>query len=145
MAERYLLTAPQRDLWVAMQIDGGSYNLPMIHSVRGPFDPAAWLRALAAVIARHDVLRSSIEAGSELCQRVHPAADPPFEQYDARGWAPDRVRDLIRERSTASFDLSAPPLMRACAIRTPGNSSSTGIAVSRRNRAAARRNTRSSR
>src|SRR4051812_38123447 len=56
------LSPPQQRLWLMAQIDGASsaYNIPGAFRLRGPLDITALARALAAVQARHESLRSVI-------------------------------------------------------------------------------------
>jgi amino acid adenylation domain-containing protein/non-ribosomal peptide synthase protein (TIGR01720 family) len=58
--ERPPLSAAQRRMWFLHQLDGAdpSYHLALAVTLRGPVDPAALRRAVTAVVARHEPLRT---------------------------------------------------------------------------------------
>jgi thioesterase domain-containing protein len=70
------LSEQQRSLWFLEQAGfAGAYNIPLVSRIRGDLDVPALRRALLAVAARHDVLRTVLQraAGSrEVRQRVLP-------------------------------------------------------------------------
>ncbi|MEZ4236686.1 MAG: LLM class flavin-dependent oxidoreductase [Myxococcota bacterium] len=86
--------------------------------LRGPLDADALERALAAVVARHDALRTSFVGGE---QRVDPAATVPLVREDLRGLPADRREAGLRQRVTEAarrpFDLSCGPLLRAALLQ----------------------------
>ncbi|MDA0638067.1 amino acid adenylation domain-containing protein [Nonomuraea sp. MCN248] len=86
-------------------------------TLRGRFDREAFEAALAEVVARHPVLRTSIDMTgfSEPLQFVHRSAALPFAVTDLSG-APDaeaRVASWAEEEKRRPFDWTRPPLARA--------------------------------
>ena len=79
MPERCPLSYQQHGLWLLEQLTDTSlaYNAQNVIRVRGRLDPALLQRAVDAVIARHEIFRTSFHAESdgEPYQRVHPRAD----------------------------------------------------------------------
>ena len=117
-----VLSFGQRRLWFLDQLDPGNtaYNIPCAVRLRGALDAQALSRSLDAVVARHDVLRSSFVSrdGSPLCRiaphlSLHVALDDCSGLPDAEG----RARAIMDAEAAAPFDLAAGPLIRARLIR----------------------------
>lgn len=83
-------TAAQRRLWTAEQLTAGTgeYNVPVALRIHGPLDTQALLRALGALLTRHDSLRATFDVGRGGALRW--AARAPEE-------CPVRCVDLARE------------------------------------------------
>ncbi|MEU7086952.1 non-ribosomal peptide synthetase [Streptomyces achromogenes] len=112
----------QRYLWFLHQLQPGQpvYNVPFALRLRGALDPAALGRALTALVARHESLRTRF--GSERgvpFQTVDPAPDTwPLPVVEVPG--PDPQRELTRlvdDAARAPFDLQAGPVFRATLFR----------------------------
>ncbi|MEV6230157.1 amino acid adenylation domain-containing protein [Saccharopolyspora shandongensis] len=93
-------------------------NVYRVHDDR-PFDFPAFRQAVAAVVARHDVLRSSVHLADFAVpmQLVHPQVDVPADWSDLRGldddWQRSEVVDFVAAERAEVFDLSGPaPLLR---------------------------------
>lgn len=89
--------------------------------IEGPYDAGGLQEALAAVLDRHDFLRSAVELErfSEPLQLVYRSLDVAVREIDARGRSTEaRARShaawLSHERRT-HFDWSRPPLLRVTA------------------------------
>ncbi|GLZ39702.1 condensation domain-containing protein [Actinokineospora sp. NBRC 105648] len=104
----------QERLWLVDQAAPGSavYAVPLLVRWRGRVDPVALGVALTAVLARHEVLRTTYHLdGDQPVQRVREPAPVPVEV----------VTDLsdvdagIAARSRMPFDLAAGPVLRATA------------------------------
>ncbi|QWA24168.1 amino acid adenylation domain-containing protein [Streptomyces sp. JCM17656] len=104
----------QARLLVLDHMDPGAatYHVPAAFVVRGPFDPAAFGRALDALVARHESLRTVFRTGPDgvplqivsAAGRVEPRAehDVPVADVEAR----------MRAEAARAFDVTAGPLLR---------------------------------
>jgi len=113
----------QRRLWFIEQIDPGNtlYNFPTPYRVRGHLDAALLNRAFAAVIARHEILRTTFRAiDGEPMQIVAASSDFHLPSVDLRHLSqPAReaeVTRIIREETDRPFDLAHGPLLRAALL-----------------------------
>lgn len=106
----------QRRLWFLAQLPGASeaYHVPLAFEVRGPLDRVALARALDALTARHEALRTRLSAvDGEVFQHVDPV-DTGFALSvdDLSGTAGTDLERLRREEAAAPFDLARGPLAR---------------------------------
>jgi amino acid adenylation domain-containing protein len=124
--EYYEVSHSQRRVWVMSQFDGGSltFNMPGAYRLEGRLDRAALARVFAALIRRHESLRTVfITINGEPRQRVRPVEECGFrlEQTDVRdSGAADRevkIGEWLRDDADTPFDLAAGPLLRARLIR----------------------------
>ncbi|MGN9760591.1 non-ribosomal peptide synthetase [Streptomyces sp. SD31] len=104
----------QARLLVLDHMDPGSptYHVPAAFAVRGPFDPAAFGRALDALVARHESLRTVFRTGPDgvpvqivsATGRAEPRLerDVPASEVDAR----------MRAEAARRFDVTSGPLLR---------------------------------
>jgi amino acid adenylation domain-containing protein len=113
----------QQRLWIIDRMEPGStaYNMPLALRLRGPLDALALGRALAEVVRRHEVLRTTFgDAGGEPFQVVRPAG-PPLRAADLSRLPPgerDREADRLAPRLAGRpFDLAAGPLFRPALLR----------------------------
>jgi amino acid adenylation domain-containing protein len=88
----------------------------------GPVDTPALRRALAALVARHEALRTSLATADGVpVQRVGPAAELPLTVLDLGAVpAPEqaaRVAELSRADARRGFDLAGGPLLRVTLLR----------------------------
>src|SRR4051812_5582465 len=75
-----------------------AYNVPRLRRLRGPLDIEALRRALDAIVARHEVLRTTYGSeGETAVQFVHDPRPVPFEIIDLSG-EPAATRDAAAER-----------------------------------------------
>jgi amino acid adenylation domain-containing protein len=105
------LSAGQRGLWFLHRLapEGGAYNIAVAARTRG-LDAAAFARALGALAARHEALRTVFPViGEEPVQRVLPALAPDVRIEPA---GEDLERRLAAE-AWRPFDLERGPLLRA--------------------------------
>src|SRR5262249_45675918 len=78
-------SAGQAGLWYLDHVNPGDTSYNIVHSSRetGPVDLEAQERALAAVIARHEALRTTFqEIDGQPCQVIAPEMAPPFFVQD---------------------------------------------------------------
>ncbi|HTZ42892.1 MAG TPA: amino acid adenylation domain-containing protein [Jatrophihabitans sp.] len=107
----------QQRLWFVDQLDPDSveYLVPMAWRLRGPVDVAALRQALAATVARHEVLRTTFVSDGELVTQLiedaSPVELPVLDGSDGSGPA------LLAELARRPFDLATGPLWRATLVR----------------------------
>jgi amino acid adenylation domain-containing protein len=117
-------SASQQQLWLASDADptGSAYNVTRAMTLNGPLDFDALRRAVAALIERHELLRTVFRRrGGSLQQVVLPRLAPSVEVRDLRASPPaDRERActaLLGEEATRRFDLANGPLVRLTVTR----------------------------
>jgi amino acid adenylation domain-containing protein len=118
------LSFAQERLWFVCQLSPGLplYNQSLAVVLDGPVDVAAMERALGAVVARHEAVRTTfaLRAGVPV-QNVRPACDVPLHVVDL-GPSSDGARfSQLRARAAgellAPFDLAHDLLLRAVLFR----------------------------
>ncbi|GAB2714348.1 non-ribosomal peptide synthetase [Kitasatospora kifunensis] len=114
----------QQRLWFLDQLRPGQlgYLLPMALRIRGELDVPALTGALAAVIERHQVLRTCYAvADGEVVQHVVSGVEFALERHDLSELAPiereERERELIERELRRRFDLAQAPHLRATLVR----------------------------
>jgi amino acid adenylation domain-containing protein len=119
------LSSGQRGLWLLERSGGnpGAYNLPLLLELDGPVQAPRLARALTAVAARHEVLRTVIdEAGGVPRPRLLAAAAVALPVIDLRRLAPiaarRRARLLTRSMTARPFDLGSERPLRAALLIT---------------------------
>ncbi len=117
------LSFAQQRLWFLTQMQGASvaYNVPLALELRGPLDEAALRKALDALVARHESLRTSfVSVDGEPVQRIGPAdVGFPLVRDDMQD-APDvdaTIATLLESDASAPFDLGEGPLVRGRLIQ----------------------------
>ncbi|MFE9631360.1 non-ribosomal peptide synthase/polyketide synthase [Streptomyces sp. NPDC006463] len=111
------LSYAQARMWFAADLDPESteYNSGTALRLTGPLDQAALRRALDALVARHESLRTTFAAADgHGVQVVHPAAPVPLPVAEC---APDGVDALVRSLFGEPFDLRRGPLLRPTLVR----------------------------
>ena len=107
------VSAGQRRLWFLTQLDAAAsaaYNVPAATRLRGPLDVTALRRALNAVVADHDALRTGFHLrDGDLVAEVAESAE-----VDLRV---EHGTDALEALAAEPFDLTAPPLLRATLFR----------------------------
>ncbi|MEU7003420.1 amino acid adenylation domain-containing protein, partial [Nonomuraea sp. NPDC046570] len=102
----------QRRLWFLDQLETthAVYNTHIGLRLHGPLDPARLERALTAIAARHEVLRSRfVQHDGDLYVSVAPDPLVPFLVTDRP--------DALREEAARRFDLTTEPPVRALLVR----------------------------
>ncbi|MFD5075709.1 amino acid adenylation domain-containing protein [Streptomyces sp. NPDC058371] len=103
----------QSRLLVLDQMDPGTaqYNVPAAFAVHGPFDTAAFGRALDALVTRHESLRTVFRTAPDgtQTQLVRATARAALTVRDT---AADEVDALLRAEADRPFDTAAGPLLR---------------------------------
>ncbi|GAA3960954.1 hypothetical protein GCM10023085_49310 [Actinomadura viridis] len=120
--ERPRLSFGQQRLWFLDQLMPGNlaYNMTGAYRFRGSLDAATLERALDAVVARHEVLRTRYGVvDGEPYQVVDEAGGFVLEVVDLSGSADGvgEARRLVRSEGETPFDLASGPLFRARLVR----------------------------
>ena len=116
------LTPVQRETWLATRFGSDASRAQHVSyhvRLRGRIDLSRLDKAFAAVVARHEALRTTIAADG-LGQRVHESIDTTIRTSDASqaGDDPDRaLTHLLAAEHAELFDLEHGPLVRALLIR----------------------------
>ncbi|MEZ5210767.1 amino acid adenylation domain-containing protein [Gordonia sp. (in: high G+C Gram-positive bacteria)] len=112
------LSRAQQRMWLLDRLEPGSalYHLPLALRVEGPLDPGALRRAVAAVLARHEVLRTTYPADLGVPrQQIHPV-ETAMDLIDLEF----RARGTVAEIAGRPFDLdSSIPLRIAVVDEAP--------------------------
>ena len=116
------LSFAQERLWFLDRLTPGSpaYNLPLALRVRGDLDLTALARAVAAVVERHEALRTTFEdLEGRPSQRIAPASGWSLPVRDLSG-SPDPQAEALRlaeAEAARPFDLARGPLLRTELLR----------------------------
>ncbi|HEX3526029.1 MAG TPA: amino acid adenylation domain-containing protein, partial [Thermoanaerobaculia bacterium] len=118
------LSFAQERYWSGRHLEARSVasTIPMLIHLAGPLDRASLRRALAAVVDRHELLRTSFREGPEgPVQVIHPEVPVAFREVDLeRLGAPERMAELRRLSALDGrmhFDYERPPLFRSTLFR----------------------------
>ena len=118
----------QRRLWLLDQLEpGAAYNMPGAIRLRGPVEPRVLAGAVAALVARHEVLRTVFAVvDGQPVQRIQASADVSLPLVDLSGLGRSEVEPLARaivgQESARPFDLTVGPLLRVMLVRLgPGD------------------------
>jgi amino acid adenylation domain-containing protein/non-ribosomal peptide synthase protein (TIGR01720 family) len=118
------LSFAQERLWFLDQLEPGDPSYVMASAIRldGALDVSALERALAAIVARHEILRTTFTTASgKPAQIIHPSMDPGFSITDlsalAAAEADAAVASEIAIEARRPFDLAHGPILRARVLR----------------------------
>src|SRR3954454_12503073 len=122
--DRASLSFAQERQWFLEQWEPGAatYNVAVPLRLTGALDVAAMERAINAVVARHEALRTTfVSAERDLAQVIAPSLTIPLPVTCLQD-LPMREREaaaqrLIDEEARRPFDLARGPLLRARALR----------------------------
>ena len=113
----------QQRMWFITRMAPGRalFNLPLLYRIKGPLDTAAMQRTLAEIVARHEVLRTTLHMqGEATLQAILPAFVPCQSVEDASGEPGTRdevVARLVAAEMARPFDLERMPPFRARLIK----------------------------
>ncbi|WP_133651190.1 non-ribosomal peptide synthetase [Paraburkholderia flava] len=119
------LSLTQQRIWVVDQLAGGalaSYNMAAGLDLRGPLDTALLHASLAALVERHEVLRSSFgEHDGDPVLAIAATLDVPMPLVDCSTLDASQreatVARMLDDASQTPFDLAVAPLLRASLVR----------------------------
>lgn len=112
----------QQRLWFLDQFEGSDalYNVPVATRLQGPLDVAALERALDALVARHEPLRTAFKLVEGVPhQEIRPHREFSLLMTDLSN-SPDAERrglEIVSEHAREPFDLSAGELFRARLVK----------------------------
>jgi len=123
----YPLSFSQETLWLTDQLDPGSaaYNIAIPLRFAGDLDESALRRSLAALVRRHEALRTRfVLRGGSPAQEIDPPTEPPLPRVELAGLpvedAETEARRLLETEARRPFDLARGPLFRCVLVRLPG-------------------------
>ncbi|MEI8255400.1 MAG: amino acid adenylation domain-containing protein, partial [Deltaproteobacteria bacterium] len=121
---RVPLSFAQQRLWFLQQLDptGSAYNIPIGLRAHGRLDRVVLRRCLAALVARHETLRTTfVSVDGEPSQVVAEVGSIDIPEIDLSALPPaDRERELgelATREARAPFDLVRGPLLRVTFVR----------------------------
>ena len=113
------MSPAQQRLWFLDQMDPGTtmFNIPAAFRLHGPLDPDVVRGILAAIVDRHEVLRTTLTSrDGEPVQEIHPARGLEVPLTDLSGLPPEMrqaaLRRELRAAAARPFDLATGPLFR---------------------------------
>lgn len=112
------LSHGQAGIWLEYRFDPDSpaYNTPVALRLNGTIDAERLATALAAVVARHEALRTTFPQHRDgPRQRVLDEMDVPLDRAQAA--SDQEAQDLLRAHAARIFDLTRGPLIRALLVR----------------------------
>ncbi|MFF1910029.1 condensation domain-containing protein, partial [Kitasatospora sp. NPDC058218] len=125
IVDAYPLSQIQTGMLVEMLAAQGGSTYRNINSFRLPdelsFSLDVLRHAVDTVVARHDILRTSmhLDGYSQPLQLVHATAEVPISTHDLRGLTETEVAErttaYVEQERAAGFDLTAAPLLRIAA------------------------------
>ena len=122
---RYPVSFAQEQMWFLHRLepDGCAYNGSTALRLTGPLDVDALEGSLAAIVDRHEILRSTFEERDGQVFQVPGRGAFQLERVELTGLASTdaAVRDLLLERAGRPFDLAAGPLFRGSVVRRAGD------------------------
>jgi hypothetical protein len=122
IAAEFPASRAQWRVWLATEKRSGErpHAIGIARRLRGNLDEQAWRRALAAIVERHETLRTRFdECDGQLLQIVDPSASATLILHDF-GAEPDPTaacRDFLCKRANQSLDLHRGPLWEAYLLR----------------------------
>ena len=124
----------QERLWFLQRLEPESvaYNMAALVHLTGDVDIAALTRSLAAVVRRHEPLRTTLpERDGRPVQRIAPPGEVEVEWVDLTGAATPRT---AAEQWTAAvaqrpFDLESGPLLRLSVLRLGAREHAVSVVI----------------
>ncbi|ASP76465.1 hypothetical protein CDO28_34380 (plasmid) [Sinorhizobium meliloti] len=114
------LSSAQKRMWFLHVMDPYSpaYTIATAFRILGPLDTVALSKALAALMARHEMLCSFFHTyDGQPARVVDTNLQPPLEVVDLRGIDEATALGILREHGSQPFDLTLPPLFRVRVLR----------------------------
>lgn len=120
--KQYPLSFPQRRLWFLAQFesDNVAYNTYTLYGLSGELDLEALQRSFAAVVRRHEILRTTFRlVDDEPMQCVRPDVDSGilFMDYSDKEDAEHSATKVLEAQATEVYDLEKSPLFRLAVVK----------------------------
>ncbi|WNI27179.1 non-ribosomal peptide synthetase [Streptomyces sp. ITFR-16] len=125
------LSAAQRRLWFLDQMEGPSatYNIPLAVRFTGPVDPEILRQALADILARHEILRTTYPVHEgEPRQHIAPA-DEVGVPLDVVSVTEDELPGRLADETAHLFDLATELPLHTVLFETAPNRSVLALVV----------------
>ncbi|WP_369986955.1 amino acid adenylation domain-containing protein [Pseudomonas xanthosomatis] len=119
-AEPLRLSYAQDRQWFLWQLEPGSaaYHIPAALRLHGPLNLAALQQGFDYLLARHESLRTTIDAAAgQALQRVAAHQVLALQVEDSGALSPEALQARIEEQVRQPFDLAAGPLLRVRLLR----------------------------
>jgi amino acid adenylation domain-containing protein len=115
------LTEPQKEIWMSAQLGNEAslvFNESFTLELTGHFNEAAFERAFAATVARHDALRARFSRSGDK-MFADAATTVALEKFDLSGHADaaGELQTFIDAEAREVFDLTRAPLVSAALVR----------------------------
>ncbi|MFT4437016.1 amino acid adenylation domain-containing protein [Caballeronia sp. 15715] len=115
------LTEPQKEIWMSAQLGNEAslvFNESFTLELTGHFNEAAFERAFAATVARHDALRARFSRSGDK-MFADASTTVPLEKFDLSGHADaaGELKTFIDAEAREVFDLTRAPLVSAALVR----------------------------
>lgn len=119
------LSFAQQRMWILDQLEPGSaaYNVPTAVDLEGPLHLASLEQAIDAIVARHEVLRTTFRTSpmGEPEQVVSLPSARQLPVVDLGSLPPDALEEVVRRLALREagdpFDLATGPLLRVAILR----------------------------
>ncbi|MGN8346995.1 condensation domain-containing protein, partial [Pseudomonas sp. SMV71] len=115
---RLPLSYAQQRQWFLWQMEphSAAYHIPAALRIRGTLDLDALRQSFAALVQRHESLRTTfVQVAEQAFQVIHAELDPPVipEVLDgAAGTTAEQIQAFVRRQISQPFDLQNGPLLR---------------------------------
>ncbi|AIO66262.1 amino acid adenylation domain protein [Burkholderia oklahomensis] len=127
------LSFAQQRFWFLDRLagdDSALYHIASALRLRGRLDVASARRAIDAIVARHESLRTTFElVGDEPRQRVHAGWRPELRVVDLVGADDAAIRDAARRFARERFDFAAAPPLRVGLLELGANDALLVVAM----------------
>ncbi|MBE9042029.1 non-ribosomal peptide synthetase, partial [Oscillatoriales cyanobacterium LEGE 11467] len=108
------LSFAQERIWFLEYIGGksGSYNMPLVQRLRGNLDVEVLRKAIGAIVARHEILRTTFKrVRHSAVQVIHPTFNLEIPVLDIQQ-EPEKLESIVTEEIQQPFNLETGPLLR---------------------------------
>ncbi len=120
VTQEYPLSYGQKALMYLYKLapEVAAYHIPLAMQVHGPLQIDALQAALAALVRRHECLRTVFSAKSSAAvQRLTEWPQLPFVLEEAESWTDEQLQTSLADAARRPFDLEQGPLFRVALFR----------------------------